>query len=180
MLVGRIGRPHGLGGHVVVHSESDNPHRFAAGSVLSTESGRSLRIERSQARPDSLLVRFVDVADRTAAEALTGEFLFIESSGRRTLDEDEFWPDQLIGLAAFSANGSQLGRVDDVIEGAAQYRLVIDGTFGRFEVPFVAALVPDVDLVAQRLVIADIPGLVPSAVGSGEIDGDRDPSTDDH
>lgn len=161
MLVGRIGRPHGLQGYVAVHPDTDNPDRFAPGSGVTSGSGRSLTVERSQWRADSLLVRFTEVQDRTAAEALTGEFLFIEEAERRRLADDEYWPDDLIGLEVESAGGDVAGTVEDVIEGSAQYRLVVRGEVGVFEVPFVAALVPDVDLERRRIVLADIPGLIP-------------------
>ncbi|MEX2279075.1 MAG: ribosome maturation factor RimM [Acidimicrobiia bacterium] len=161
VLVGRIGRPHGLHGYVAVHPDTDNPDRFAPGSGVTSASGRSLTVERSQWRTDSLLVRFVEVQDRTAAETLTGEFLFIEASERRDLADDEYWPDDLIGLDVASVDGTSIGTVEDVIEGAAQYRLVVRAEAGVFEVPFVAALVPEVDVEGRRIVVADIPGLIP-------------------
>ncbi|HVR32268.1 MAG TPA: ribosome maturation factor RimM [Acidimicrobiia bacterium] len=163
MLVGRIGRPHGLHGYLAVHPETDNPQRFAAGAAVNTDDGRQLTVERSQQRPGSLLVRFREVSDRTGAEALTGEFLFIDSSVRRDLQDDEFWPDELIGFRVRSVDGADLGRVDDVVEGAAQYRLVVRRGPVTFEVPFVAALVPDVDRESATVVVADLPGLVPES-----------------
>jgi 16S rRNA processing protein RimM len=146
---------------VLVHPETDYPDRFAAGSELSTEAGRSLIVERSQPSRDSFLVRFVGVTDRTGAERLTGEFLFIDPAERRDLDPDEFWPDELVGLSVQAASGAIVGEVVDVVEGPAQFRLVIQAPSGTFEVPFVAALVPEVDLDAGSLVLADIPGLIP-------------------
>jgi 16S rRNA processing protein RimM len=163
VLVGRIGRPHGLHGYVTVHPETDNPGRFAPGRQVSTESGTTLTVQKSQDRGSQLLVRFEEVVDRTAAEALTGTQLFIDESERRPLDEGEYWPDDLVGLEAVSPSGVPLGRVTSVIEGTAQFRLVIEGTEGQFEVPFVAELVPELDLGSARIVIADLPGLVPGA-----------------
>ena len=126
-----------------------------------TEAGRSLVVERCQPSRDAFLVRFEGITDRTAAETLTGEFLFIDPAERRDLDPDEFWPDELVGLRAHSADGVAVGEVVDVIEGPAQFRLVIRAASGTFEVPFVAALVPEVDLAAGSLVLADVPGLIP-------------------
>ena len=146
---------------MTVHPETDNPDRFAPGRALRTESGETLTVQKSQDRGSQLLVRFDEVADRTAAEALTGAELFIDESERRPLGEDEYWPDDLIGLKAVSPTGTAFGRVESVIEGAAQYRLMIRGSTGPFEVPFVAELVPEVDLAAGTIVIADLPGLVP-------------------
>lgn len=126
-----------------------------------TDSGAVLTVQKSQDRGKQLLVRFEEVVDRTAAEALTGTQLFIDASERRPLGEDEYWPDDLVGLAAVSTSGLTLGRVESVVEGAAQFRLVIQGSDSQFEVPFVAELVPEIDLADRRIVIADLPGLVP-------------------
>lgn len=162
MLVGRIGRAHGLGGHVVVHPETDNPARFVRGARLFDADGSVLEVERSQDRQGSLLVRFVGVADRTAAEALTGTALYIDPVDRRPLEPDEYWPDDLVGLSVHTHDGSSVGTVVGVVEGAAQFRLDIQGATVRFEVPFVAALVPEVDLEGGLIVLADVPGLVPT------------------
>ena len=161
MLVGRIGRPHGLHGYVTVHPETDNPARFAPVRKVLTESGATLTVQKSQDRGNQLLVRFEEVPDRSAAEALTGTRLFIDQSERRALEDGEFWPDDLIGLTAISVAGVTLGQVESVIEGAAQFRLVIRNPEGDFEVPFVAELVPEIDLAGGTLVIADLPGLLP-------------------
>jgi 16S rRNA processing protein RimM len=144
-----------------VHPDSDNPDRFAPGSVFDTASGNRLTVERSQRSPNSLLVRFRDVADRTAAERLGGEHLYIPSDARRPLDDDEYWPDDLIGLRAVSTEGVELGVVESVVEGSAQYRLSIVGESGRFEVPFVAELIPMVDVERGRLHVNVLPGLLP-------------------
>lgn len=146
---------------MAVHPDTDNPDRFAPGRVMSTESGVALTVERSQQRPGSLLVRFHDVVDRTAAETLAGERLFIEASERRSLEPEEYWPEDLIGLEARSTDGQPLGRIESVIEGAAQFRILVRGESGSFEVPFVQALVPEVDLSAGIVVIETIEGLVP-------------------
>ncbi|MEX1271460.1 MAG: ribosome maturation factor RimM, partial [Acidimicrobiia bacterium] len=98
MLVGRIGRPHGLHGYVTVHPETDNPDRFAPGSPVLTDSGDTLTVQKSQERGNKLLVRFEEVGDRTAAEALTGTQLFIDEAERRPLADNEYWPDDLVGL----------------------------------------------------------------------------------
>lgn len=161
MLVGRIGRPHGLHGYLVVHPETDNPGRFAVGSVFVTTSQGPLTVAGRQGRPPRLLVRFDGFDDRTAAEALAGTDLFIEASARRPLDDDEFWPDELTGMTVRSETGEDLGVVADAIEGVGQYRLVISGPQGVFEVPFVTALVPAVDRETGVVTVAAVPGLVP-------------------
>jgi 16S rRNA processing protein RimM len=130
-----------------------------------TEDGALLSIERSQDRSEPLLVRFEGVVDRSGAEPLVGSLLYVPPDERRPLEDDEYWPDELVGLAVRSVSGEDLGVVEDVIEGPAQYRLVVQGERGRFEVPFVRDLVPEVNVAERVIVVVDLPGLVPDSTG---------------
>ena len=98
-------------------------------------------------------VAFAEIVDRTAAEAIRGSDVFV--SQRRELADHEFWPDQLVGLDVRPAGG----KVVEVIHGPAQDRLVIERGSDRFEVPFVDALVPEVDLEEGFVVLEEIEGL---------------------
>ncbi len=113
---------------------------------------------RSEA--DLLLIRFAGCEDRAAAEALRGVSLWIDSEDRRPLDPDEFWPDELIGAAVLSTDGRPLGVVGDLVEGAAQDRLVVTNERGRFEIPFVVGLVKSVDINKRKVVVDAIEGLI--------------------
>lgn len=160
VLVGRVARPQGIDGSVAVHPETDNPARFHRGAVVETADGARLTVERSRWSEGRLVVRFAGSIDRTAAEALRGAALYVPESSRRPLEPGEFWPDQLIGLTARAPDGSTVGRVVDLVEGAAQHRLVIETPDGEVEVPFVADLVPEVDTAGGFLVVVPIDGLL--------------------
>jgi 16S rRNA processing protein RimM len=80
---------------------------------------------------------------------------------RRPLGDDEYWPPDLIGLAVFEPDGRGVGVVIDVVLGPGQDRLRVQQADGViFEVPFVDALVPVVDLESGRIEIELIPGLI--------------------
>jgi 16S rRNA processing protein RimM len=80
----------------------------------------------------------------------------IDPANRRDLDDDEFWPEQLVGLSVVDAGGTAYGDVVDIVTGAAQDRLRIQGDVEIFEVPFVAAIVISID-VAGGVVVVDMP-----------------------
>jgi 16S rRNA processing protein RimM len=104
-------------------------------------------------------IAFVGIDDRETAEAVRG--LDVSVTERRRLGNDEFWPEDLIGLAVFDQNGAPIGVVSDVVVGSSQDRLVIEGPGGSvFDVPFVDPLVPTVDVEAGRIEIVAIPGLI--------------------
>lgn len=170
LLVGRIGRPHGLRGEVTIDVRTDEPDlRFAAGTTLraAPPAGASTRadaltVARSRWHQRFLLVTFEEVPDRDAAEALRGTLLHTMLPADATPeDPDEFYDHQLVGLRAEDVDGSPLGEVVAVVHGAAQDLLTVRTPDGRDAlVPFVAALVPEVDIAGGRVVVADRPGLV--------------------
>jgi 16S rRNA processing protein RimM len=171
VVVGRVGKPHGVRGEVTVELRTDEPERrFADGAVLRT--GRpgggpapahaALTVTSTRWHQDRLLVRFDELADRDAAEAARGLLLTTTVSlDERPDDPDEFYDHQLVGLHVVTTDGAAVGTVAEVLHSAAQDLLVVH----REErddalVPFVAALVPEVDLPARRIVVADLPGLL--------------------
>lgn len=170
LTVGRVVRPHGVRGEVLVEVRTDDPaERFAAGSVLGTEPAAGpLTIEYSRgqttsaARGARLIVAFAEVTDRDAAEALRGTALTVDSAEvAETGDPDEFHDHQLAGLVAVDRAGVKLGEVVRVEHLPAADLLVVrrhDG--GEALVPFVTAIVPEVDLAAGRIVLTPPDGLL--------------------
>lgn len=160
MLVGRVGRAHGLQGAVVVEPLTDQPdRRFAPGSSLLLEDGAQLRVARFEETDRYPIITFEGIHDRSAAEALRETQLYVTLAERRILAEGEYWPDDLIGLRVEDASGTELGTVGDVEVGMGQDRLVIDTPSGALILPFVSDLVPTVDLDEGLLVVEVPPGL---------------------
>jgi 16S rRNA processing protein RimM len=170
VLVGRIGKAHGLRGDLTINVRTDEPERrFAAGSVLDVEAPagsastlRTLTVASYRWHSSVLLVRFEEIPDRTAAEAARGLLLHASiPADASPEDPDEYYDHQLVGLAAYDVSGAALGEVTGLVHGGAQDLLTIRTPDGRDTlVPFVKVLVPEVDLAAGRVVIADRPGLV--------------------
>jgi 16S rRNA processing protein RimM len=167
LVVGRIGRPHGIRGDVVVDVRTDDPGlRFAVGSVLATEPAAAgpLTIGGTRWHSGRLLVSFDGVPDRNAAQELGGVLLTVESDDLEDLsDTGEYRDHQLVGLTVLTSAGERVGTVSDILH-HGQDLLVIKGDGPRqgaeILVPFVAALVPEVDLPGGRLVIDPPPGLL--------------------
>lgn len=164
IVVGRIGRPHGVRGELTVEPRTDEPgRRFAAGNELVEDGGaRRWTVAASRWHADRLLVRLDGVADRTAAEALRGVVVAAEVDADATPDaDDEFYDRHLIGLEVRVA-GTAVGTVRGVIHGA-QDLLEVRTDDGIRLVPFVAALVPTVDIAAGHCEVVDLPGLLTRA-----------------
>ncbi len=167
LVVGRVGRPHGLRGEVTVEVRTDDPdQRFAPGSSLTTVPADRgpLTVAGSRWHSGRLLVQFDGYADRDAADTIRDTLLAIDSDELAPLaDPEAFYDHDLIGLTVVTVAGEQVGAVADVLH-HGQDLLVIDGAGPRsgaqILVPFVAALVPQVDVAGGRLVIDPPPGLL--------------------
>jgi len=170
VVVGRIGKPHGLKGELTIDVRTDEPdRRFAVGARLRAEppTGSASRLQTmtvasTRWHQQVLLAGFEEIADRDAAEAARGIVLHATIAAAATPeDPEEYYDHQLVGLAAYDETGTHLGELTAVTHGTAQDLLTIRTLDERDAlVPFVSALVPGVDLAAGRVVIADRPGLV--------------------
>jgi 16S rRNA processing protein RimM len=170
LVVGRIGRPHGLKGEVAVEPRTDEPdRRFAAGARLHTRRDRpgskpaattAVTVVGTRWHSGRLLVTFEEIADRTAAEEARGTMLVVPvDPGETPEDPEEFYDHQLVGLRVVAPSGEQLGVLTEIVHGAAQDLLVVRVGDREVLVPFVSALVPEVDVADGRIVVDDRPGL---------------------
>jgi 16S rRNA processing protein RimM len=164
VVVGRVGRAHGIRGEVVVEVRTDDPdRRFADGAVLLTEpaSAGPLTVEYARDHSGRLLVAFAEVPDRTSAESLRGTMLVADvDPDEEPGDPDEFYDHQLVGLRARTVAGEEVGEVVEVLHGGAQDLLVVRRDGSDTLVPFVAAIVPEVDVAAGVVVLDPPPGLL--------------------
>jgi len=164
-VIGRIGRAHGVRGEVAVEVRTDEPdRRFAENAVLDTDpSARGpLTVVATRWHQGRLLVRFTGIDDRTRAETLRGTMLVVDvDEAERLTDPDEFYDHQLIGLNVVTTDGQAVGAVTDVLHLPAQDVLAIERADGvEVLVPFVADLVPRIDLDARVIAVVARPGLL--------------------
>jgi 16S rRNA processing protein RimM len=161
VVIGQVKRAHGIHGELSVDVRTDEPERrFAAGSSV-TCGDRVLTVASSRPHGGRLLVAFDEVTDRTAAEQLHGRLLEVDvDPAERPDDPDELYDHQLIGLHVRDADDAVVGMVTAVMHGSAQDTLVVDAGAHEVLVPFVAALVPTIDVSEGYLRLNDVPGLL--------------------
>ena len=147
--VGRIVKPHGIRGEVIVELSTNHDERVAEGTVLDSDRG-PMTIVRSSAHQGRWIVTFEGVADRNAAEALRGVALRAEPLAI----EGELWVHELIGSEVFDSSGQRLGSVESVEANPASDLLVLDGG----------------GLVPLRFVVDTEPGRVTVDIPEGLLD----------
>jgi 16S rRNA processing protein RimM len=163
LVVGRIGRAHGVKGEVSVEVRTDDPdRRYAPGSALVTEPAERgpLTVLAAREHHGRLLVRFDGIDDRTAAEALRGTLLVVDSAEVGDTEDGEWWDHDLVGLVALTPDGATLGTVTDVVHVPGAPLLAIDHDGREVLVPFVTAIVPEVDVAGGRVVVDPPEGLL--------------------
>ena len=166
IVVALVRKAHGLDGEVLVELMTGDPDEvFAEGRIFGLpgedwKGARELTLAAARQHKGGLLLRFREVADRTAAEGLRGRELTVQADELRKLEEDEFFLHDLVGYTVVRADGEPVGEVVTAYETGAQLLLGVADGAREVLVPFGRQLVMDVDRDARRIVIDPPPGLL--------------------
>ena len=163
VVVGRIGRPHGVRGAVSVEVRTDEPERrFFVGARLLTGDGRELTVTSTSWHSGRLLLTFQGYNDRTAIEGLRNQLLSVDRPDDELPEEsDEFYDSSLVDCQVVDADANWVGVVQEVAHLPAQDLLVIrTGDDREVLIPFIEEFVPTVDVANKRIVITPPDGLL--------------------
>jgi 16S rRNA processing protein RimM len=169
LLIGRIGKPHGVRGEMKVVPETDDPERFAdletcyvgpRPEAVTAYAIASVRYQHSK-RGITVLLGLDAIADRDAAEALRGQLVYAHRDDLPALDEGEFFIDDLLDLDVVTTEGDAVGTIVDVMELPSHPVYVVERP-GQPDalIPGVPAFIEEVDLEAGRVVLRPIEGLL--------------------
>ncbi|EIK79056.1 16S rRNA-processing protein rimM [Gardnerella vaginalis 6420B] len=176
LRVCRIGKAQGLKGEVTVQIFTDEPYeRFEPGNILCTANGeREFVIENARTFKNRWILLFEESQNRNDAEALNGTELYVHAEDAQELAAENAWYiKDLVGLQARLCEENQLGltpkvigKVVDVLDGAQSLLKIrldhpIDEENKTALVPFVEAIVPEVDVANGYLTIDPPGGLIP-------------------
>ena len=163
LVVGRIGRAHGVHGEATIEIRTDLPEeRFYIGAQLMTDPAPRgpLTIEKIRDNNGIMLLKFKEADDRNAIEKLRDTLLLAEIDMEHEAQfEDEYHVQQLIGCAIVDTEDQVLGTLTDVLNLPGQDVLAIATPRGEVLVPFVLEFVPTIDIEAKRIVITPPAGL---------------------
>ncbi|WP_447949832.1 ribosome maturation factor RimM [Microbacterium aurum] len=183
LRVGRLVKAHGLKGALKLELYTDDPDgRFVPGAVFTLQvpesspwHGKTVTVREFRWMNSHPVVFFDEVEDRTAAESIVRAILWIDQDESAPAEDDAWYDHQLTGLDVFR-DGASVGRVIRVDHLPAQDLLVVrpTGTDDEVLVPFVAAIVPQVDIAAGRVIVTPPAGLFEELPGDDEADADAD------
>jgi 16S rRNA processing protein RimM len=164
VLVGRVARPHGLRGDVVVSPETDFvDQRFRVDATLYTRGARGeevLTVSALRMQGARAIVRFEGFARVEDAERLAGQELRVPEEDLQALEPGQYYHHQLVGCTVVTVDGEAIGDVERVEGGAGGSRLVVGGRRGEVLVPLAAEICVDIDPAARRIRIDPPEGLL--------------------
>ncbi|MFO7634645.1 MAG: ribosome maturation factor RimM [Caldilinea sp.] len=166
IAVGHIVNVHGLRGEIRVEPYTDFPERFAPGErLLMGVDLVEVKIESVRPHKKFLLIQLDGVADRTAAEQLRGQWLFIDEEDSAELEEGVYWIHDIIGLQVVEEAGNQLGDVVDVLATGANEVYVVRPRAGQNRgqdilLPVIPEVILAVDLAGGVMTVRLLEGLV--------------------
>ena len=163
-LVGRIAKPHGLRGDVVVNPETDFvEERFAVGATLWTRTDRgeeALTIASARVQNGRPIVGFDGFRRVEDVERLAGLDLRVPESELQRLAEHTYYQHQLVGCAVETIHGGRVGSVVRVDGGLGGSLLVVNGDRGEVLVPLTQAICVEIDVGAKKIRIDPPEGLL--------------------
>jgi 16S rRNA processing protein RimM len=157
VCVAQIGAPHGVRGEMKLRSFTAEPEAVADYGPLESEDGAArFEIEAMRPAKDHFVVRLAGIGDRDAAARLTNLRLYVPRDRLPPTEADEFYHADLIGLAAVTADGVEVGTVVAIHNFGAGDLLELRRPGGNETVmmPFTEATVPHVDIAGRRIVVA--------------------------
>ena len=160
LVVGRIGRAHGVLGEATIEVQTDDPDiRFQVGNKLTLDNGRQLTIRSSRWHNQILLLAFDGVDDRNQIEELRDQ-LISSDVDLGSLAPGEYHFQQLIGCEVFQQNGELIGKVDEIVKLPGQDLLSVNRAGAQVLIPMVKQIIIEINVLAKKIVVNPPEGLL--------------------
>jgi 16S rRNA processing protein RimM len=164
LAVGRVLRPHGVRGELLLEALTDFPERLAEKEVVYLgEAAVPHALKRARIHRTQLLIQLEDCVTLEAADALRGQLVQIQEAQAAPLPPGQYYQHQVIGLEVVTETGENLGSVTDILETGANDVYVVTGTAGELLLPALSSVILQIDLEAHRMVVHLLDGLRPEA-----------------
>ncbi len=171
VIIGRLRKPHGLRGEMVLEVLTDHPEaRFYPGAVVFV-GPRQVPLTVRSVRPfgeQGLLIAFEGYPDRSAVEVLRNQWLTIaadEVAAPQT--DDEYYDFEVLGLQVVTEAGQVLGTLVEILETGANDVFIVEPEDGpQILLPVTEEVIRAFDFESGRVVVRSLPGLLPDQGGA--------------
>jgi 16S rRNA processing protein RimM len=161
LVVGRLQRPHGLKGEVLMGLMTDFPERLQPGTkVYVGEAYEEFEIQSRREHGSRLLVRFAGHEQREKAEAFRNKMVYVRADDRPKLPEGEYYQHEMIGLTVVSDEGETLGVISEILETGANDVYIVKNEAGKdLLLPAIDEVVIAIDIQARTIKVHLLEGL---------------------
>ena len=160
LVVGRIGRAHGVLGEATVQVQTDDPDlRFKVGAKLILDNGKDLTIRSARWHNQILLLAFDGVVDRNQIEELRDQMISAEVD-ITSLSPGEYHYQQLLGCQVFLQSDELIGEVDEIVKLPSQDLLSVAKNGKKVLIPMVKKIIISIDILTKKIVIDPPEGLL--------------------
>jgi 16S rRNA processing protein RimM len=162
LAVGKVRRPHGVAGDVLVEIYTDFPERFQPGAtVYAGENHVPMVISRQRSHNDGLLLAFIGFSTPEEVSRFRNQILYIKGTEAIELPDGEYYFHDLLGLSVADESGEPLGEVTEIMETGANDVYVVTNKAGReLLLPAISEVIREVDLVSKSMKVHLLPGLL--------------------
>ena len=163
LVVGKLGKPHGVRGEIVMDIFTDFPERLKQGvTVYVGEQYLPLQITNVRSHSRGILLSFEGYQSRVEAAELRNLLIQVPTADRPELPNGEYYHHQLLGLHVIDENGTRLGHITAILETGANDVYVIQSESGaEMLIPAIESVVEDIDLEEKQVKVHLLPGLLP-------------------
>lgn len=163
LVVGKLGKPHGIHGEIVMDVYSDFPERLQQGVVVFVGSKYiPLQIVKRRPHTRGLLLCFDGYQTREDVAKLRNQLVHVRTADRPQLDAGEYYHHELLGLQMIDEENRILGTVERILEtGANDVYVVKDETGAELLIPAIESVISKIDLDNNQIFIKLLPGLLP-------------------
>ena len=167
VAVGKLRRPHGVQGEIIMDVYTDFPERLRPGMLLyAGETHQPLKPEHRRGHQNSLLMTFEGYTSPEEVGVLRNTILYLPVDTLPDLPAGEYYHHQLIGLEVFDEAGKLLGQASAILETGANDVLVVRPEIGReILLPLIDAVLLEVNLPERKIRVHVLPGILDEAIG---------------
>jgi 16S rRNA processing protein RimM len=163
LVIGKLRRPHGVRGEILMEILTDFPERLKPNVVVYVgEKHRPVSIQNTRQHKHALLIKFDDIDDRERVGAFRNELVYVRSADLPPLPDGDFYQHELIGLLVMSDRGENLGVLTSILEtGANDVYVVSSNQSPDILLPAIDSVILEIDFDQGNMLVHILPGLIP-------------------
>lgn len=163
LVVGKLGKPHGIHGEIVMDIFTDFPERLESGiSVWVGPQYKEIKITSKRPHARGMLLSFEGYRHREEVSALRNQLVYVRTVDLPQLEEGEYYHHQVLGMQVVDEDGGTLGSIVRIHETGANDVYVVQGESGaELLIPAIESVILAFDLERRQLHVRLLPGLLP-------------------